>query len=61
MDRKFVPGPRIIVSAVIAGRSFDRKIVPVRFEKRIFPPLAAFTSSIACRSEPGPESSVVVT
>jgi hypothetical protein len=61
MEMKFVPGPRIIVFAVIAGRSLDRKIVPLTFENRIVPPSAAFTSKIACRNEPGPVSSVFVT
>jgi hypothetical protein len=58
---KFVPSPMRRVSAENEGSGDVSTIELMRFESRILPPPAAFRSVIACRSEPGPESAVVVT
>ena len=61
MVSKFVPGPKIVVLAVIGGKADKRVIVPVALEKVIAPPPLVLASRIACLNEPAPESELFVT
>ena len=55
------PLPRIATLPLISGSADCRLIIPETFVNTIVPPPAAVAFAIASRSEPGPESAVVVT
>src|SRR5687768_12716210 len=55
------PGPTIVRLFVRISWPLVSVIVPVTLEKPMVPSPAAFASAMAWRSEPGPESELVVT
>ena len=61
MVRRLAPGPVIVMSCEIAGRLLASMIVPLTSEKLIRLPGLALALLIASRSEPVPESLVLVT
>ena len=58
---QFVPGPAMTVLSVTCGRGEARVIVPLVVKRMVSLPGLLLAATIACRSDPGPESLVVVT
>ena len=59
--RLAAPGPSIVSASVTVGRLLPSVIVPVTAKVIVSAPGTALASRIAWRSDPGPESLVVVT
>src|SRR5262245_53010225 len=58
---RFVPGPCMVVLPLIVGRADARVMVPVIEKVMVSSPVVELAFRMACRSEPGPESSALVT